>query len=271
MRLAVAVLVVVFAGGAARGADPNAGHAKIGKSKAQVCTACHGANGISISDDIPNLAGQKHKYLVNQLDNFKAGKRKSQFMEPIVGSLSPDDIENIAAFFSGLPHSGGHEKSDVGKGINTARLQLPKEYKTEFTEYYRNSGNEKAPKKIARVFLANKVALSALKANKPLGNGALLVLEAYTAKLDAAGKPVKDENGIHVPDKLTGMIAQQIVKDAGADIPETLRNGDWVYGSYEPNGTHKDANLAKCYACHKSQEDSNFLFRLKELKAFAAK
>jgi cytochrome c553 len=27
-----------------------------GKDKAQVCTACHGGNGVSISDEIPNLA-----------------------------------------------------------------------------------------------------------------------------------------------------------------------------------------------------------------------
>ncbi|KPK55369.1 MAG: hypothetical protein AMS22_04575, partial [Thiotrichales bacterium SG8_50] len=37
-----------------------------GKVKAQACTACHGANGISVSDDIPNLAGQKGAYIVTQ-------------------------------------------------------------------------------------------------------------------------------------------------------------------------------------------------------------
>lgn len=31
-----------------------------GKAKAQaVCAACHGANGISVADAIPNLAGQR--------------------------------------------------------------------------------------------------------------------------------------------------------------------------------------------------------------------
>jgi len=45
-----------------------------GKSQAQaVCAACHGANGISVSDGIPNLAGQRATYLENQLRAWKDG------------------------------------------------------------------------------------------------------------------------------------------------------------------------------------------------------
>lgn len=271
MRIFGTVFAAIVLAGAAHAQDLQTGDAKAGKEKSQVCSACHGANGISLSDDIPNLAGQKSTYLVNQLNSFKSGKRKSKFMEPIAGSLDKNDIENLAAFFSELPHGGGHEKSDFGKSINSPRMELPKSYETDFTEYYRNSGEEGSPKKQTRIFRANKVALAALKAGRPLGDGAFIVLEAYAAKLDADGNAVKDENGIHVPDKLTGMIAQKIVKGAGADIPTTLRNEDWVYGSFDANGMHKDANLAKCYACHKAQDDSGYLFRLKELKAFATR
>ena len=39
---------------AAQAADPAAG-----KEKSKVCAACHGANGISVSDTIPNLAAGK--------------------------------------------------------------------------------------------------------------------------------------------------------------------------------------------------------------------
>ena len=37
----------------------NAADLEAGKTKVQaVCAACHGSNGVSVSDSIPNLAGQ---------------------------------------------------------------------------------------------------------------------------------------------------------------------------------------------------------------------
>ena len=44
-------------------ADIEAGKAKVGV----VCAACHGALGASVSDTIPNLAGQKSRYIEIQL------------------------------------------------------------------------------------------------------------------------------------------------------------------------------------------------------------
>jgi cytochrome c553 len=40
------------------------------------CQACQGADGVGISDEIPNLAGQKIAYLQAQLRAFKSGDRK---------------------------------------------------------------------------------------------------------------------------------------------------------------------------------------------------
>ena len=45
---------------------------------AAVCAACHGANGVSVSDTIPNLAAQRLGYLEAQLKAFKDGTRKPQ-------------------------------------------------------------------------------------------------------------------------------------------------------------------------------------------------
>ena len=45
-----------------------------GKARAEtVCAACHGANGVSVSDTIPNLAGQKSAYLQSHLRALKDG------------------------------------------------------------------------------------------------------------------------------------------------------------------------------------------------------
>jgi cytochrome c553 len=73
-----------------------------GKEKAAMCVGCHGLKGISMNPEWPNIAGQKDKYLMNQLKAFRGGVRKSPLMTPIAASLSDADIENLAAYFSGL-------------------------------------------------------------------------------------------------------------------------------------------------------------------------
>jgi cytochrome c553 len=79
-----------------------AGNAEAGKSKSSICGGCHGANGISSSPTIPNLAGQKNDYLVKNIKDFRAGKRHDPMMETLVKSLSDADIDDLAAFYSGL-------------------------------------------------------------------------------------------------------------------------------------------------------------------------
>ncbi|MBT3980219.1 MAG: hypothetical protein HOE90_02635 [Bacteriovoracaceae bacterium] len=42
------------------------------------------------------MAGQKKRYIINQLKAFKEGTRHSNFMEPIAQSLSKKEIKSIA-------------------------------------------------------------------------------------------------------------------------------------------------------------------------------
>ena len=79
-----------------------AGDAEAGKAKSGMCAACHGANGISPTDIWPNLAGQKAGYLVKQIKAFKDGTRTDPTMAPMVSSLSDQDIEDLAAYYSSL-------------------------------------------------------------------------------------------------------------------------------------------------------------------------
>ncbi len=73
-----------------------------GKSKAIVCAGCHGMNGFSASSVIPNLAGQKPAYLVKQLQDFKSNKRRDPIMSGPAMSLSQEDMEDLASYFSNL-------------------------------------------------------------------------------------------------------------------------------------------------------------------------
>lgn len=65
-----------------------------------VCMACHGMDGNSVAPVFPRLAGQNAKYLVQQLNDYKSGKRKNDIMSPNVGPLTPEDIQGLATYFS---------------------------------------------------------------------------------------------------------------------------------------------------------------------------
>lgn len=79
--------------------DPEAG----GQMAKVVCATCHGLDGISLVATYPNLRGQKVKYLIKQLENFRSGERKSPLlMFPVASKLSDQQIRNLAAFFSSL-------------------------------------------------------------------------------------------------------------------------------------------------------------------------
>lgn len=78
------------------------GDAAAGKTKSSMCAACHGAEGISTNDIWPNLAGQKFTYLVKQMKDFRDGNRKDPMMSPMAAGLTDEDINNLAAYFSGL-------------------------------------------------------------------------------------------------------------------------------------------------------------------------
>ena len=80
----------------------NAADIEEGKKKSAMCVGCHGAMGVSANPEWPNLAGQKDKYIMSQLKAFRGGVRKNPLMTPISAALSDTDIENLAAYFSGL-------------------------------------------------------------------------------------------------------------------------------------------------------------------------
>jgi len=80
------------------------GDPKIGAEKAQVCSACHGSQGISTNPDWPHLAGQNQRYLIKQLHDFKQGNtRNAPVMAALTANLSDTDIEHIAAFYAQMP------------------------------------------------------------------------------------------------------------------------------------------------------------------------
>jgi cytochrome c553 len=91
-------LALAAASACALAADPPPGRAR-----AQACTPCHGARGISATPDAPHLAGQPRIYLEQQLKAFRAGVRRHEVMNVVAKPLSDDDIAALSEWYASIP------------------------------------------------------------------------------------------------------------------------------------------------------------------------
>jgi cytochrome c553 len=99
--VASAAFTTVFAADAVKGAET---------LKKHQCASCHGDDFVKSADaSIPSLAGQHADYLVQALRQYKNGDNKNALvgranavMGPQAKKLSNADIDNIAAYLSGL-------------------------------------------------------------------------------------------------------------------------------------------------------------------------
>jgi cytochrome c553 len=225
----------------------SAGSVVDGASTSVPCQACHGADGIGISAEIPNLAGQKAAYLQTQLHAFKSGDRKHDVMGPIAKQLSDADVENLAAYWNSLP-VGGTQKDAAAAAVAARHPQMtfPADFPASFTNYYTQ---EDAATKSESHFYANAVALQAARAGKPLPNGSIIVVEGKTNGATAY---------------YSGM---ELRAGWGKDVPELLRNGDWGYALFNAQKVRGEKNnYAMCLACHKSVASDDYLFTRAKLK-----
>ncbi len=108
-RLGVA-LVLALAVLAAQAAAPK-GNVAAGRirSESERCQECHGADGNGNGEDgkFARLAGQYPAYIVKQLQDFRSGARKHDYMMVMARSLEEADIVDIAAYYGSLPTMRG--------------------------------------------------------------------------------------------------------------------------------------------------------------------
>lgn len=119
-KLAFAALVMFGAASTAHAA----GNAAAGQGKAAACGACHGATGAATTaPTYPKLAGQHASYIAKQLADFKSGERQDPIMMGMSAALSPEDMADIAAYFSSQAKSVGSADAEAvaaGKKIYEA-------------------------------------------------------------------------------------------------------------------------------------------------------
>lgn len=91
--------VALMAGtvGPVRAQDPNAARAL-----AATCFTCHGTEGRSVGGVPPSLAGQGRVSLLQQLKDFKEGKRPATVMHQQAKGYTDAQLEMIAGYFASI-------------------------------------------------------------------------------------------------------------------------------------------------------------------------
>lgn len=87
------------------------GDAGAGAKKIAMCIGCHGLPGYQSSFPtvykVPKIAGQNAKYIVAALNGYKTGDRKHPSMRGVAGSLSDQDMADVATYYEHLGKDAG--------------------------------------------------------------------------------------------------------------------------------------------------------------------
>lgn len=83
------------------------GDAKAAEQKISMCIGCHAIGGYKASFpavfQVPMIHGQTAKYIENALNGYRSGDRLHPTMQAIAGSLSDQDIADLAAYYGKTP------------------------------------------------------------------------------------------------------------------------------------------------------------------------
>ena len=84
-------------------ADAATADSAAGTDAATTCLQCHGKDAAAVVPTPATLSGQHADYLMHALNQYKNGTRSGTVMSAFASTLSDDDIEAVAKYFSSLP------------------------------------------------------------------------------------------------------------------------------------------------------------------------
>lgn len=148
-----------------------------GKEKAEMCIACHGEGGVSQLENTPSLAGQPEEFMQWQLVFFRAGIRKNDQMQPVVGPLSNEDIRNLSAYFASLTPPKGKQDDNPDLSRKGAQAAADRGCVAYHGDY---SGGKAVPRLAGQ---RQDYLLKALHDYKSGGSGGLPRMESVAVSL----------------------------------------------------------------------------------------
>ncbi len=82
------------------------GNLEDGKKKISMCVGCHGIPNYKTAFPktyrVPKIAGQNSGYLVSALKAYRDGQRSHPSMQAVAGSMTDQDMADVAVFYSTL-------------------------------------------------------------------------------------------------------------------------------------------------------------------------
>ena len=101
-RMASAIILITLGCVPLLPAFAAGGDAAAGRKKANACAVCHGPMGLSVNPGAPHLAGQPAIYLVEQMKDYRSGKRVNPVMAVIAKPLTDQEIADLAAWYASI-------------------------------------------------------------------------------------------------------------------------------------------------------------------------
>lgn len=161
-------------------------------------------------------------------------------------------LAGVAAMLSGTAAAGPE------------KIQFP----ADWASWERYGSVDRYDTKQYRELYAQPDIVKAVRAGKPVPDGATLAMAIYAAKVDAQGNPEKDVDGRFVKGSLATVMVMQKRTGYGTEYPPQWRNGDWEYAAFLGDGKPNEkanANIKACFACHKPHEKQDYVISLASL------
>lgn len=157
-------------------------------------------------------------------------------------------------------HAVGSMVGLGGPKLKDGELPLPANYKS-WPKFL--SAVQRPDAKQVREIYMNATA----KEGTPAGgfpNGTVFVMENYAAQANPDGSLKIGPDGKLVKGELLRVFVMGKNAGWGQDVVEPLRNGNWIYAGYLPNGTRSPEDTNTCRACHVPLSAKDFVHRYDE-------
>lgn len=150
------------------------------------------------------------------------------------------------------------------------KVDNPADYLTKFTKIATRDAHL-GGNAVADVY-ANDIALRSGAGESDLASGAIIAMAVFSAKLNAS-EPALDADGRMIKDQLRAVNVMEKRAGWGADYPEALRNGEWEYAGFNPQGVKSTNPTTSCFECHGTLKGlpMDFIYTRGELAEAAAR
>jgi len=133
------------------------------------------------------------------------------------------------------------------KPLNDGELTVPASYK-DWAKFL-SAVQRPDAKQVREIYMNDAGANGTPGGGFP--NGTLLVMENYAAQANLDGTLKTGSDGKLLKGELLRVFVMGKNEGWGQDVPEPLRNGNWIYASYLADAKSKGPeDLNTCRACH---------------------